>query len=371
MFHLFSKIYMDYDFNLEAGNRIIISNEFSEFVFAEDGLGYIGYLGATYNDLVTNSFGGNEQDMWGFLTSLPENTDLTIYCDETAFNTILVKYFKALFPSITSTDLYMLYRLTLNKFKMVHSQIAHEHKAACETVQALPIMSEEDFTAFATPLGTVAGFDLSVKTRVGMEYLIAAKLSDQPSDLEDEFNTRTEKMIWKNVAWEINEFKRNILNGFYDLDSLYPELDGIMNYGYTTLDEVIAVVPELAFLQDIECNPNNLDYIRATYNVADIFKAYFKLLQHAHGDAEAIDGFLRAHAHYTGTLASVFPYSDEFTIDEGDMDALLDLEVNLKFGTLLYARTEYRKKMNPHVISYFYHLKRTGDMDTLNRFRAA
>jgi hypothetical protein len=361
---------MDYDFNLETGNRIIISEEFNGFIFTEDP-NYVGYVAGSYDQLIQDSFGGHEDNLWNFLTTLPPDNEFRIYCDPTAFDIMLVKYFKATFPLIESQDLYVLYRLTLMKFKLMHSQVAHEWDTAKRQFQSLDIKDRKTFDLFVTTINPIDNFTLSVKQNISLEYLIAAYLASDNSVLESEFIERAEKIIWKSVAWEINEFKRNILNGFYDLGSLYPELEGKMDFTSSTIDDVVSTVPLLSFLCDIDCHPDNVEYIKNTYDVPAIFEIYYKLIKHTHGDAEAIDGFLRAHAHYTGTAASVFDTNDKLVVVDNDIDALLNLDINSKFGTSLFARSEYRNKMNPHIISYFYSLKRADDMETLNRFVAA
>ena len=71
MFHLFNKVYIDFDFNLEMPDRIIISSQYGLIPF-ENVPGQDEYISVNYDAMITDHWGGDEQALWTFLGGIPE-----------------------------------------------------------------------------------------------------------------------------------------------------------------------------------------------------------------------------------------------------------------------------------------------------------
>ena len=367
MFHFFNKVYVDFEFNLAMGDRIIISSQYGQIPF--DNIdGNEEYISVNYNAMIDDHWGGDEQALWTFLGGIPEDRKFTIYVDSATMVPLLVKYWRTIFPNIDNHELYILYRLTMMKFKMVHSQITHLWEEARLQYSQLVILDESDFIqTYLDPSHTTVVLPNTVRNNISLEYLFPSFFVNTDTAAVAEFEDRANKMIWKNVGWEINEFKRNMLNGFLNWDLLFPELVGNIDPATTSFEDVIALVPELAYIQDIDLTAHNLDVVKS-YDVTKIFNVYYRLQKALHGDSDTIDGFLRAFETYAGTTESVLGGSPVPPFASGDIRTLVQSDVDAGFGTQLFARTEYRTKMNPLLISYFYQLQRDGDTTTLEKF---
>ena len=169
--------------------------------------------------MITDHWGDDEQALWTFLGGIPEDRKFTIYVDSATMVPLLVKYWRTIFPNIDNHELYILYRLTMMKFKMVHSQITHLWEEARTQYSQLVILDESDFTqTYLDPSHTTVTLPNTVRNSISLEYLFPSFFVNTDTAAVTEFEDRANKMIWKNVGWEINEFKRNMLNGFLNWD---------------------------------------------------------------------------------------------------------------------------------------------------------
>lgn len=360
MFHLLNRTYLDLSASLEnTVNCILISEDLAKYPFTPDPTIDHGrtvyHVASSYDELINDNFYGNESALFSFLVGVPYTDRFTLYADPAAFETILVKWLKTILSNATNDELYIVYRLTMLKLKMIHSQIAHSPQDRKDTYNNLVVLDRAAWdAAYATmePFAPTLLPDPSFKTNISLEWLLADWLNDENSPYAAEFKSRVEKIAWKSVGWEINELRRNLLNAMFDLDTLWPS-DFTTELDFATADfaDVVGAKPELAFLQDMSCSAHDLTSLQGY-------------------DIDALTTLAYDYMDITGTddahLRTFWPY-----ITAGgtlDVKGLVEYDRDLKFGTQVFARTEYRHKMNPMLISYFYHLSRTNDTATLARF---
>lgn len=358
MFHLLNRTYLDLSASLEnTVDCIVISKDVAKYPFVPDPTIYHGrtlyHVVSSYDELINDHFNGNEDALFNFLVAVPYTDRFTLYADPAAFEKILVKWVKTILGNATNDELYIAYRLTLLKLKMIHSQIAHSPQDRKDAYDSLVIL---DRAAWDTAYATIAPYtftDSSFKQNISLEWLLADWLYDgENSPYAAEFKLRVEKIAWKSIGWEVNELKRNLLSAMFDLDTLWPT-DFTTELDFATADfaDVVAAKPELSFLQDMSCSAHDLTSLQG-YGANALLDLWYDYMNGTGTD----DAHLRAFWPYItagGTL---------------DVKGLVEYDRDLKFGTQLFARTEYRQKMNPMLISYFYHLSRNNDTATLARF---
>lgn len=357
MFHLLNRTYLDLSASLEnTVDCIVISKDVAKYPFVPDPTIYHGrtlyHVVSSYDELINDHFNGNEDALFNFLVAVPYTDRFTLYADPAAFEKILVKWLKTILGNATNDELYIAYRLTLLKLKMIHSQISHSPQDRKDAYDSLVILDRAAWdTAHATTLA-YSFTDSSFKTNLSLEWLLADWLNDENSLYATEFKSRVEKIAWKSIGWEINELKRNLMNALFDLDTLWPT-DFVTELDFATADfaDVVAAKPELSFLQDMSCSAHDLTSLQG-YDINTLTTLWYNYMDGTGTD----DAHIRAFFPYVtagGTL---------------DVKGLVEYDRDLKFGTQLFARTEYRQKMNPMLISYFYHLSRNNDATTLAKF---
>lgn len=380
MFHLFNKVYLDFDFNLQMGNYIVVSEAYRDVPIVTAALDETCISAASYNALLEEQFDNNEETLWGFLQAIPADKQFFIYASEQDYPIFVSRFLRALFPNITTPDMYIIYRLSILKCSMINSQMGYidDHNSdVAHCYHCLEPITEQEFINRFDGMESNVSLELSTKYNVSTEFLLPSYLYGEPTEFDNVLKGRFIKFLWKLIVWDIEELKREILNGFFNLDQIYPELAeiGTLDFNTTTIEDVVERVPDLKFLTDRECGPHNIPHIQENYDVEKIYQIYYRYLEVIGRTESKLYPFPN---HIAGPIR--LPYKeldlrvnlsidDFFAENEDAIRGLIEADIDTKFGSQIFARQQYREKMNPLIISYMYSLKQNDDQVTLARFK--
>lgn len=121
MLHLFNKVYLEFDTNIEINfDRVVISERYGIPMYSQlDKLAYgelIAY-GKNYNDVVHNDFSG-------FIASLKDfgkqsGKKIIIYCDKEAYKKVIAQWFKSILPNLDFEGFKTIVNLTVYNQRIV------------------------------------------------------------------------------------------------------------------------------------------------------------------------------------------------------------------------------------------------------------
>lgn len=352
MFFLFNKTYIDFDFNVQdVSDKVVVSSTLGGYAFATSPHELL-YTEKSYDDLVNNHFNGNDEDFLSFLASrknhLRNTSRLRIYVDTEAFNQILVRYLKAIMPGLTNDDVYLLYRFIMLHAKYYNSQLDKYALESRQQYAALELMSKTEFTSSYGSI-SVPALPAALKDSVGLEFLIGTHLSGSTA-FDATLTERATKVCWNFFGGELDEVKLSLLSELFDLTSTFPEV-GQLSYETTTLEDVIALKPELAVLADMDSNAIGSDNLRQNYDAQSLIDLWNLVWGRVGTSDDDLSQLLATHL-----------------VNGVDIDALLNLDISRGLGSQIFGKGELKEKMNPYIISYLYHLKRNNDTAALARF---
>lgn len=350
MFHMVNKCYLAFDFAKEAkDDYIVCSRKWGSIAYNPSTDPYVKFVAVSYEDLIAENFTGEEDRFIKYITTYPSDQQLTIYCDVDAFTKICARWLSALLPNSDPDVLYTAYKLSVDKMGYIHSQVSHFPDRYTDGFENLEPWPKD---SFVNMLEGVSDYQLKPLDRLNtsLEWLVATHLIDPDCFYTEEIDKRIRKIIWKLVGWEVNELKRNLMNGMLDLNYMFPTVQADIHPDTDVWDKILASEPTLKFLQDRNCSPHNIDVIQH-YGLGFFTDLWNKYMEYM-GNPDRV-------------LQAIFECVKE---TDYSIDDILQIDIDQKFGTQLFARTEYRFTMNPMLISYFYRLKRKGYTTELRKF---
>lgn len=351
MFHLCNKVYLSFDFAKMADHDyIVVSRKWGALPYDPSFDPHVKMVALTYADILNENFLGSPDGLIQYITTYPKEDKLTIYCDEEAFAEIMARWLFALLPNADDDVAYTAYKLTVDKMKYIHSQVSHSPSSYNDGYEGLQAKDAVAFKAMYNGMTKPKPLTALERESTSLEWLIATHLANPDCFFTEEADKRIRKIVWKLVGWEVNELKRNLMNGMLDLSGMFETVPSDIHPDVDVWEMILGSEPRLKFLQDRACSPHNIEIIK-TYGLGfftDMWKTYMSYMGNPDEVLEAIFNVVK---------------QPDYSIDE-----ILEVDMSRKFGTQLFARTEYRFTMNPMLISYFYRLKRKGYSAELNKF---
>lgn len=346
---LFNKIYLKIDHLFKSErNRINISPRLNAAVLAggfrqtANQIPAVApmYHAESYQQLIDESFGGQEEAFIRTLVNYPAHKRLTIYCDVDTYVTICTRFWKTIYPQLNAEDYFRLVNFALSP---LYELLAHHKSRESELTDA---QAEELRADILAVFGAEEQLKLDWKTvkpfkmlRVareivlkgaGVEYQLPTILTTPAWRHASSAKKRIVDMVQKEAIADFTlDIKHHLLNNLENIHTIDPECayDALT----TTLEEFVATYPNYQFLADSMFTPDNYAYVLHTYDMDQLERIRLLVLQH--------DGYEEESCG--------IPLKTNLTFED-----VIEFERSGTMGRLLGNVGEYREKVNSYLIDY-------------------
>lgn len=288
MIHLFDNIFLKAD-KLFKGSRkrIVISEVYGVFKDVpvlslhevNDTVPSLPLLQAvSYTDLINNTFGGNENKFFQYVLEQDRTDRITVYCDPAAMVTLLTKFWKTLYPDWTREQYIQVLIWHLSYFQEIlgtghttFTKIRQDEASDIYTTYT-EVLSDDNLTTLADNWNTVTPWRINAAQReriikgASIELQTASLLLNPSWKYADTVKTSITNMIRYEVIREfIYEVRFAILHALVNFKYIEPTTSfDILEH---TVDDLVTMHPEYAFLNDPRFLPDNHEYVFANYDM--------------------------------------------------------------------------------------------------------
>jgi hypothetical protein len=370
MLHLFNKVYLEFDDNIEIGfDRVVISQEYgSQMLQALDKVAYGELLayGKTYDDVVSESF-------VGFISSLKDFGNRTgkrviIYCDRDAYKKMISQWFKVVLPSLDVETFKTIIEYTIYNQRVVsNTQLSSVHSISVASLwEDMSDISEHWEAAKKLTDNEKQAFKM-LGINFSYEFLMATYLSGDTRYKEE--LRRTMHMFMRRWFSEVFTDNRQMVllnlpnHKFQTTFGIDPE-----QINLTAVDP-LENIPQLAAYSDDEIWERGDDPstgIYGTCNLQGISKAKCKKLT---------DTILNIYAKFEGmeidrsmfqVVKEWLPIASRDTITDEEMEEVIEYVVEQPFDTNLIPRFNFETVNFP---LFLYILDQKFKSADLSKFR--
>jgi hypothetical protein len=356
MLYLFNKVYVKPDTNFRKTKDMVIMSPVAssvptdEFLLAvmEIDLGKVHYAGESYQAVVDQF--GSENAFFDYLTNFDDNTRLVIYANVEALTTIAYKWYKALLINADVDTAYKVFKTVFRRFEYVfgspYNPTVKLSEADNQCYRAFG-RSLPEYSEFVQRWNDTVPYDLSGKgyqyyaERCGLEFQLASYLADSMTPLAGVLETKLVSMVRKIHVRYLIDTREIIL---HHMDML-PDYD----IHTQTMEDWVALHPEYKFLTDPKFLPDQWQYVSDTYGFDNLNIAF------------------RTMAGWIGydVGAEVLNLLDPFSFVT--LESIVQLELEYVLWRMYISRWEYGVTTNTYLVEYILELKRSGNLEQLQK----
>lgn len=252
MFHLFKKVYLDFDDKISMSNdRIICSKEYGGLQDSADlSKAFYGKVIAKANS-IDNLIGKDKQftTFLNMMESLNDSVDtygssVFVYCDKESYYRFAIKWLKIILPSCDSNSAWKFFKSHIFKEKNFVNSRVSASSAFAENVNSWLIL-EAEFKQYwdeckitSTTRNNFAEFINKVKSNLRVEFLLAAYLYDKSygellaKAISPLVKKDLEKFLYEHKEIILVHFQRPVFqellevqNGPYTFENFYDMVD--------------------------------------------------------------------------------------------------------------------------------------------------
>lgn len=364
MVHLFNKVYLRHESLYDSFGEILIGfSEAKPHPLAET-LNLVESRYPAFQDILDEKFEGSIEQMWASLLQKDKTKKVNFFVDTVMMHKILVQYWKSIFKNPDINFIYQIYRLfildnRLKSFLMVDMKRVARDKL----YNALAPMEFGDFEKLykETPASEV--LKKCDKSVLGFEYLLANYYHSPDSFYAGIFLARLKELSWKFWFNEAEILKAEILNAFYDIERLVPEMkvNSEIIGSVTEAEKMIASNKLLSWIVDENFNKANLEYVQRKYSKDIFLTLHERMFSYWSGREGAMQDLRKG-----GSLADDQALKTDFIFD-GKYLELLEFDIKKGFGCIFTSEL-LRNKTNQILTGYIYDLIRKKDQKALAMF---
>lgn len=258
-----------------------------------------------------------------------------LIADQNTFALLVAKTMSSSFHGATVDEISRYIRLAIATHKYEHARRNTADKNVVDTLLNLTLPSKSDLSRLISPV-MCDKLDIRHLNQIQpIEFLLSSVLLKDYTCEYSNYNllNRLDTVIWKIIAWDFVEFRRDLLYGMYNLNKFF----GInIDMESDTLAEDIAeYVDHPLFSHDN--NPSNIEYIKTHYG--EIRALIDKVSQLNGANDVTYDRYIKIDP------------TKGLTVDDVIEMVKLDSKMHC---SQLFGRTEYRSNTNNMFISMLY-----------------
>lgn len=246
MFHLYDKVYLDFDHNISAHEpRVVVSEQYGSSDGVVQGFATQHAFAKTVGDIIGNdkTF-ANELEFFQQIKQLASGGRLVVYCDNVALQHLFVAWHKILL-NVTADNAWNIWKLFVDKESYrsaVTDTVAHVYY---EDIKASTWNQQEFVNMFDTVTVTKdSAWVLSILNSLGIEYLLSSYINGSAA-VAPAFESKLKLLARRTLQGELYDTKLNVIANTHN-KSLHDAL-GIA--APASVSDLLSI-PSLSILKD-------------------------------------------------------------------------------------------------------------------------
>jgi hypothetical protein len=213
MFHLFDKVYLDFDYAISAAvNRVVISQANAP----EDGqMGNPQQYAHGYRvaDLIgPNKLYSSEIDFFQKIKNIADGNKTVIYCDRTAFQHLFIAWHKLLLNVSTSENLWNIWKQFVDKTAFQSSLVEIPNYVFFDSVNVESWNRAEFDSLFdSIIISKNSSWNTSILNNVGIEYLLSSYVNNGSTQVKSALKDKIKILAKRVLKGEIYDAKINAM----------------------------------------------------------------------------------------------------------------------------------------------------------------
>ena len=342
MFHVFKKVYLEYDYKFEhKGDFITASSRLNTHPMAVSPNEVLGQY-SSFAAMLDEKFDSSVESFWQYLYAYEGQSKLIVFVSPDMMTQLQVQYWKNIFSDdLDASSVFKLHTSWVETVRLYSYMESYKNKNLLEEAEFKNEFDINQLFASAETSETLLAID---KNTVSFEYLLADYMSDNRSKYKSELFKRIEYLTWDNWIDELEHLKYEILSGNVDAEKLDPTIKTPLG----KVEEGLSKSSFLSWTVDPRFSEGK-DYIRATYDYTVFDPCWVKLAevwQHDYDDMTELN----------------------YMINHDDYQGLLIRDIDRNYGCS-YTRTRFMDKCNQVFATYCYDKFRKSQTRDLAPFK--
>jgi len=341
MFHIFKKVYLEYDYKFEhKGDFITASSRLNEYPMQVSSNEVLGQY-RSFESMLDEKFESSVESFWAYLYGYQGNSKLVVFVSPDIMTQLQVQYWKHIFSdSIDAASVFKLHTSWVETVRLYSYMESYRNKNLLEQAE---FKNEYEISQLFNNVEDSVTLLAIDKSTVSFEYLLADYMANNRSKYKTELFKKIEFLTWDNWVDELEHLKYEILSGNIDAEKLDPTIK-------TPLGGVEGGLKKSKFLS-WTVDPRfkeGTEYIRATYPYTTFDPCWVKLAE--------------VWSHEYDDMSEV-----NYMINHDDYPGLLLRDIARNYGCS-YTRTRFMDKCNQVFATYCYDRHRKGSTKDLSKF---
>lgn len=270
MIHLFNNVYLRHENYFETKTASLLLRAVAREHPLARFYGMENSELPDFESILKRDYEDSIEVFWDVLLKKGADQAFLVFTDGAVMNRLLVQYWKSIFKNPTSDGLFVLYNLCVmdNKLKSyLFEDSSFSHKGNLHS--DLKYLSRSEFASLFDVTKPSEVLKNADKSQMGFEILLANYFLPNNDRYKRSFEERLGEMAWRTWFEDFHILRSEILNAFYDLKRLFPEISFDFE-NPMDVETVILSIPQLAWILDPKFELKNMDYILRKYK-KDIF----------------------------------------------------------------------------------------------------
>lgn len=369
MILLFNKTYLKIDRLIKGSrSRIVISKNYAAHTFIGNSLDIslsgtkveqAMFQAGTVDELIDGDFGGDPDKLFLFLYQQRNADRLTIYCDADALVTLLMKYWKTLYPGMNENNMYMLLNFHLSQlneivgqgytsFARISTDNAADIRNTCQGyLNADREQEVKQLWADTTPWRISRDQRETLIKGASVELQLCNVILDPAWRYASTVQDKVETMVHKQIIHEYAQsVKYVLLSSLANFKQYEPSTQ--FDIRTHTLQQLVEMHPQYQFLTDKRFIPDEYLYVFQTYDFGVLREIYQNVVREQHGSS----------VDWAPLLTKQHVLAD-----------LIAFEVSTPTTKMFLTTGDYEERINPYMIQWIFDSVRLNDVQRLAAFK--
>jgi hypothetical protein len=369
MFYLFNKVRLKPDTNyVTRSDQIVVSGSAYLPQLSDEEIEQLSwkvgrriFVCASYAELISKNFEGDENKFLVYLMEYPSDRSLEVHLNNSDLFGLLVKWYKTILPNLSSEQAYSFFQLSYRRVanQSLAFQQPHVEMGSCSTAVCQQLFNSlPDYAAFTEKWDTVKTFDLTetqqqwLHENAALEFRLATYYCTDNETFKQALDARVKQIVLKSHVSALCDVKKKVLQSFFSrFNFLFGGEAGLARETFDDIQTWVLKSPKYKFVLDQNFKPENLSYIQNTYDLDDLRQVYWRETK--------VD---------VGQTLQEFVEQSHFLDPEITLDDVINFELTSQFNRLFLGTREYNLTINVYLLELMLDWIRSGDIDKLTNY---
>jgi hypothetical protein len=361
MFHLFNKIYLDHEIHIHSKyDSIILFNTAKDHPISRLVGRSIGIV-QSFSDLLMEKFQGDIEVFWKTLLNKSDSKKYILFADSEIYFQLQIQYWKSIFKEPSGDFLFELYEFYRKDYDLkLHTHVDRGNNMLGPYRDLYPKIEKTLFNERAEKISPIQALMAMNKDLVSYEYLLANYFYNKANPYAEAFKKNVLRLAWQNWCLDILDLKAEIIAGGFNIDRLFPELEGA---NAPSTEILFKSHPKLSWILDQNIQPGNTNYITQKYP-----EDFFPQIQ------SLIDKVCKVNVKVKGIELNdidIFNQASQTkNLYRGDFESIIMDDVKRSFGSF-FLKGENYAELNHYLVNFIYKQINLKNTDELRSFSLA